>query len=78
MDRKGLASAGFASAAWLTLCSDCLPGHAAIILKSLARQKKAGFAFKHTKYGFENLPSEWWHFTFVSLKDAPVVDVEIR
>jgi D-alanyl-D-alanine dipeptidase len=30
------------------------------------------------KHGFENLPNEWWHFTFTALKDAPVVDVEIK
>lgn len=30
------------------------------------------------KHGFENLPNEWWHFTFSALKGAPVVDVEIR
>ena len=30
------------------------------------------------KHGFENLPNEWWHFTFTALKDAPLVDVEIR
>lgn len=30
------------------------------------------------KHGFENLPNEWWHFTFTALKDAPLVDVEIK
>jgi D-alanyl-D-alanine dipeptidase len=30
------------------------------------------------KHGFENLPNEWWHFSFKALKDAPLVDVEIK
>jgi zinc D-Ala-D-Ala dipeptidase len=30
------------------------------------------------RHGFENLRNEWWHFTFSALKEAPVVEAEIK
>ena len=30
------------------------------------------------RHGFENLPNEWWHFTYAALNEAPLVDAEIR
>jgi D-alanyl-D-alanine dipeptidase len=31
-----------------------------------------------TSSGFENLPQEWWHFSFKGVKDAKPLDVEIK
>jgi D-alanyl-D-alanine dipeptidase len=30
------------------------------------------------RHGFVNLRNEWWHFTFSALKEAPVVEAEIK
>ncbi|TAL76583.1 MAG: peptidase M15 [Candidimonas sp.] len=30
------------------------------------------------KHGFENLPQEWWHFSYKGLDDAKPLDVEIK
>ena len=29
-------------------------------------------------HGFENFANEWWHFTFTRLKNASLVEAEIR
>jgi zinc D-Ala-D-Ala dipeptidase len=43
-----------------------------------ARANRLRLAALMREHGFENLPGEWWHFTFSALKDAPFVDVEIE
>jgi zinc D-Ala-D-Ala dipeptidase len=50
--------------------------HPAIIGE--AKENRIRLQTLMAKYGFENLATEWWHFTFMSSKDASVVDVEIR
>jgi D-alanyl-D-alanine dipeptidase len=41
------------------------------------RNRDALFALM-TRHGFENLPQEWWHFSYPGLVDAKPLDVEIE
>lgn len=43
-----------------------------------ARKNRDALFALMTKHGFENLPQEWWHFAYKSLKDVAPLDVEIR
>ena len=46
------------------------------ISEEARRNRDALFALM-IKHGFENLPQEWWHFSFTGLEDAKPLDVEI-
>jgi D-alanyl-D-alanine dipeptidase len=43
-----------------------------------ARQNRDGLVALMTKHGFENLPNEWWHFTFTGAADRTPVDFEVE
>ncbi|HEY5225696.1 MAG TPA: M15 family metallopeptidase [Methylovirgula sp.] len=43
-----------------------------------ARRNRDALYGLMVKHGFENLPQEWWHFSFKGLDDATPLDVEIR
>lgn len=42
-----------------------------------ARKNRQALFALMTKHGFENLPQEWWHFSYRGVKDAKPLDVEI-
>ena len=42
-----------------------------------ARKNRDALLALMTKHGFENLPQEWWHFSFMGLADVKPLDVEI-
>jgi D-alanyl-D-alanine dipeptidase len=42
-----------------------------------ARQNRDRLVALMTKYGFENLPNEWWHFTFKAVYDPQPVDFDV-
>ena len=42
-----------------------------------ARKNRDALFALMTKHGFENLPQEWWHFSFMGLMDVKPLDVEI-
>ncbi len=42
-----------------------------------ARKNRDALFALMKKHGFENLPQEWWHFSFKGLEDAKPLDVEI-
>lgn len=47
-------------------------------ISPVARKNRETLFALMTKHGFENLPQEWWHFSFKGLEDAKPLDVEIR
>lgn len=42
-----------------------------------ARKNRDSLFALMIKHGFENLPQEWWHFSFKGVEDAKPLDVEI-
>lgn len=42
-----------------------------------ARKNRDALFALMIKHGFENLPQEWWHFSYQGLEDAKPLDVEI-
>jgi D-alanyl-D-alanine dipeptidase len=43
-----------------------------------ARQNRDRLVALMVKHGFENLPNEWWHFTYRGVSDPMPVDFEVR
>jgi D-alanyl-D-alanine dipeptidase len=43
----------------------------------VARQNRDRLVALMTKHGFENLPNEWWHFTYKGVSDPVPVDFEV-
>jgi D-alanyl-D-alanine dipeptidase len=43
-----------------------------------ARQNRDRLVALMTKHGFENLPNEWWHFTYKGVADPKPVDFEVE
>lgn len=56
----------FTSRAW----SDCDD------VSEIAKENRALLRSVMEKYGFEQLPTEWWHFDFKGWQKFPVLDVE--
>lgn len=47
-------------------------------ISSEARTNRASLFALMTKHGFENLPQEWWHFSYTGLRDVAPLDIEIK
>ncbi len=43
-----------------------------------ARKNRDRLVALMTKHGFENLPNEWWHFTYKGVADPKPVDFEVE
>jgi D-alanyl-D-alanine dipeptidase len=42
-----------------------------------ARKNRTRLLALMTKHGFENLPNEWWHFTYMGVYDPQPVDFDV-
>ena len=47
-------------------------------IKGAARQNRDRLVALMVKHGFENLPNEWWHFTYKGVADPKPVDFEVE